>query len=186
MRFKHHIKRLELQASECQRSLEEVAEAHRALRARAVAATHIVDQVEALLDCARALAAAPSAGPDAAAAAAAATGTGRLPGGSMGSCGTGTLINLLALVGKGTIRELRSELAATEARLMPGGVDSSTMGAGAAAGHAGGAAGGHAAATVHWWPAGAAFLDEALQITTAAELKAMSRDTQHAIGILLP
>ena len=57
MRFKHHIKRLELQASECQRSLDEVAETHRGLRARALAVNHIVDQAEALLACAEALAA---------------------------------------------------------------------------------------------------------------------------------
>jgi hypothetical protein len=184
MRFKHHIKRLELQASECQRSLDEVAETHRGLRARALAVNHIVDQAEALLACAEALAAEGEPTPS-----------------SSGTCPTPPRhavanYSLLALAGRGAVlQELSDGLTAAGAPA-PACVAGSTMGGNGASGSAAGSGnggsgnGGDAPAlqtpSVSWWPAGAEHLAAASRIDSVEALRHSSQSTVQAIGILLP
>jgi hypothetical protein len=162
--------------------------AHRELRARAFAAAHLVEQTEALLACAEAIVAAggaAAAGRDTGCEAAAGGGGGGGGGGSAAGLFGGTaLIDLLALVGKGTVQSLRGDLAAAEAQLAPAPHAAAPPPDGSPAAAWGAAAG--ATVLPKWWPAGAVFLEEALEVNDLSSLLKLCRDTPHAIGILMP
>jgi hypothetical protein len=184
MKLKQHVKRLEYRATRLRKDLDEALSAHRGLRVRARAAALVAANAEALLDCARAVAAAPEAAPGGGGG-----GGGGADGGGAGAGGEGAGAGgeggaaraalLAAVSGNGELlQELRGEAAAAEAQLPPGG-------GGAAA--AGAAPPGAALETrTSWWPAGAAHVPRALELRRAEHLFATMTDDWHAVGVLLP
>jgi hypothetical protein len=201
MRLRHHIKRLETQASRHTKDLEAIGAVHRALRARALAAALVVEHVEALLACAEALAAAGD--PDS------------CPGSPVAAAAD---YNLLAAASRGEVlRELSPGLAAAGAPLprspgpAPQRMGSSASSAAAASASTAGGSGGSGASvgapstaggtgssswhagpgSLHvpqpsWWPGAAGHLEAARRIASVDVLRRSSFDLAQAAGVLLP